>query len=155
MTVKKDSNTGVGETSRRHFLRSSALGVGAVAAASASASSLAADLGEVEIPSISLAADFSASLEQETKPGVFTGRGQSGDGWLGAIGCYCLSVRYVGIDIQEVTCGVPCHCRSLGIMLYDPEKSASILENKTISGMPVCICKVRAKPFCIIAHDIW
>lgn len=78
MTDEKDRDEELGDTSRRHFLRSSALGVSAVAAASATGSSFAADLGEVEIPSISLAADFSASLEQEAKLGDFTGRGQSG-----------------------------------------------------------------------------
>lgn len=64
--------------SRRDFLKASALGVGAAAAAGATGKSLAADLGEQNIPSISLAADFTASLSQEAKPGKFEGRGQSG-----------------------------------------------------------------------------
>ena len=64
--------------SRRDFLKASALSVGAAAAAGAAGKSFAVDLGAQDIPSISLAADFTASLQQEAKPGKFEGRGQSG-----------------------------------------------------------------------------
>lgn len=63
--------------SRRNFLRASALGVGATAAA-ASSGTFSADLGEPNIPSIRVPDDFEKSLAETEKPGSFEGRGQTG-----------------------------------------------------------------------------
>ncbi|MCP3984759.1 MAG: thiamine pyrophosphate-binding protein [bacterium] len=64
--------------SRRDFLRTSAIGVGAAAAAGPSSLAFAADMGETEIPSIRLPEDLTTSLAEDPSPGKFEGRGQSG-----------------------------------------------------------------------------
>ncbi len=68
-------------SSRRDFLRRSAAGVGAAVAVGATGNSFAAeaaDIAMVKLPSITIPADFSASLAQDAKPGEFEGRGMSG-----------------------------------------------------------------------------
>ncbi len=62
--------------SRRAFLRTSAVGLGA--AAGPTSLVFAADMGESEIPSIRLPEDLTASLAEDPSPGTFEGRGQSG-----------------------------------------------------------------------------
>jgi len=67
--------------SRRDFIRKSAAGVGAAVAAGASAQAFTAEatnLAGVNIPSIRIAPDFTASLAQDAVPGKFEGRGMSG-----------------------------------------------------------------------------
>ena len=109
--MSKDSGTG---KSRRDFLRASALGVGAAATATAGGS-LAADLGETDIPSISLAEDFTASLEQEARPGAFEGRGQSGAEVFANLcqqeelaGLFCCPGNYTVINALAAT-GIPAY----------------------------------------------
>lgn len=68
-------------SSRRDFLRQSAMGVGAAVAAGGSAGAFTADqvnIADVTIPSIKIPADFTASLDEAPKPGKFEGRGMSG-----------------------------------------------------------------------------
>ena len=78
MSTKEQSENKEQVSSRRDFIRVSALGVGAVAAAGTAGASIAANSGEAKIPSIKLSTDFISSLEQAPKPGKFEGRGQSG-----------------------------------------------------------------------------
>ena len=68
------------DVSRRDFLRtSSAVGAGAAAAAAGVANqAFAADVPDVDIPSIQIPKDILESLEQEAKPGSFEGNGMSG-----------------------------------------------------------------------------
>ena len=68
-------------SSRRDFLRKSAVGMGAAVAAGASSQAFSAgtaELGEVNIPSIRISSDFTDSLAQDAAPGKFEGRGMSG-----------------------------------------------------------------------------
>ncbi|MGI9292546.1 MAG: thiamine pyrophosphate-binding protein, partial [Pseudomonadales bacterium] len=63
--------------SRRDFLSTSAVGVGALAAG-AGTKAFAETIPEVDIPSIRIPDDFSQSLEEQAAPGKFEGRGMSG-----------------------------------------------------------------------------
>lgn len=63
--------------SRRDFLSTSAVGVGALAAGAGTAA-FADTIPEADIPSIRIPADFSRSLEEKAAPGKFEGRGMSG-----------------------------------------------------------------------------
>ena len=67
--------------SRRDFLRKSALGMGAAVAAGASARAFTAErvsISDVSIPSITIPADFTASLDEAPVTPRFEGRGMSG-----------------------------------------------------------------------------
>lgn len=67
--------------SRRDFLRKSAVGLGGAVAAGTSAQAFSAetaDIADLKLPSITIPADFTASLSQQSAPGKFEGRGMSG-----------------------------------------------------------------------------
>lgn len=68
--------------SRRDFLSTSAVGVGALAAG-AGDKAFAQNIPEVDIPSIRIPDDFSQSLEEKAVPATFDGNGE-GDGMSGA-----------------------------------------------------------------------
>ncbi|MFC1579092.1 thiamine pyrophosphate-binding protein [Pseudomonadota bacterium] len=78
----KPAEEGVEESgSRRDFLRKTAAGVGAAVAAGASTRAFTAEqvnISNVTIPSITIPADFTASLEQAPVTPQFEGRGMSG-----------------------------------------------------------------------------
>jgi thiamine pyrophosphate-dependent acetolactate synthase large subunit-like protein len=65
--------------SRRSFLKTSAVGAGAVATAvGVSQESFAAKVPELEIPSITIPKEIAANLAEAPKPGTFEGNGQNG-----------------------------------------------------------------------------
>jgi thiamine pyrophosphate-dependent acetolactate synthase large subunit-like protein len=112
--------------SRRDFLRKSAAGVGAAVAAGASAATFSADttdIAGVKIPSIRISPDFVASLDQEPKPGEFSGRGMSGAQVFAQVcvkeelaGLFCCPGNYTVINALAAA-GIPSYGgRSEGAM---------------------------------------
>ncbi len=68
-------------SSRRDFLRKSAMGLGGAVAAGAAGQAFSAEstaISDVKLPSINIAEAFTQSLEEEPAPGKFEGRGMSG-----------------------------------------------------------------------------
>lgn len=75
----KQKTATVDDVSRRDFLRTSAVGAGAAAAAAGvTGQAFAADVPELDIPTIRIPADITDSLAQDAKPGTFEGRGMTG-----------------------------------------------------------------------------
>ncbi len=114
------------DSSRRDFLRKSVTGVGAAVTAGTAAGAMAldtVDLGELKLPSIRVAPDFTESLGEDAAAATFEGRGMSGADVFANLcreeklaGLFCCPGNYTVINALAAA-GIPAYGgRSEGAM---------------------------------------